>query len=431
MTLDRVRLATLADYLAAAAVVSLPWSTSATSILVPLWAVVAILALDKASLRQGSRPLAASLAVALGVLAIAGMLWSEVDWPERLSGVTPFLKLLVVPLLFAQFSRSERAETVLVAFLASASVLLAVSCLLVVFPQIPWPAATPGVPVKDYIIQSAEFVLCCFVLLDRAITAWARSRTTSILFAGAALLFLGDVVFVALSRTSVIVIVVLFVLLGLRHFERRAFAVFVAAGVALAAVTWTASPYLRNRVTHVATELDGAHTSLKETSAGTRLVFWKMSVTTIRDAPLFGHGTGSITEMFARVAAADPTAPTDATNPHNQFLATAIQIGLPGALLLLAMWAAQFRMFLFPGPMAWVGLSAVTQNIVSSTINSHLSDFANGWLYVFGLGIAGGAMLRVQAAARKPAGETTASTGGAAATATPPPALEPAVGPAQ
>jgi hypothetical protein len=48
MTIDRVRLATLADYLAAAAVVSLPWSTSATSILVPLWAVVAILALDKA-----------------------------------------------------------------------------------------------------------------------------------------------------------------------------------------------------------------------------------------------------------------------------------------------------------------------------------------------------------------------------------------------
>jgi len=425
MTLDRVRLATLADYLAAAAVVSLPWSTSATSILVPLWAVVAILALDKASLRHVSPTLAASLAVALAVLAIAGMLWSEAAWPERLSGVTPFLKLLVIPLLFAQFSRSERAETVLVAFLASASVLLAVSCLLVAFPQIPWRAPMAGVPVKDYIIQSAEFVLCCFVLLDRAITAWAWSRTMSMLLAGAALLFLGDVVFVALSRTSVIVIVVLYVLLGLRHFGHRALAVFVAAGVALAAVTWTASPYLRDRVTHVASEIDGSHADPTETSAGARLAFWKMSVTVIRDAPLFGHGTGSIKEMFARVAAADPTAAPNATNPHNQFLATAIQIGLLGAFLLLAMWAAQFRMFLFPGPMAWVGLCAVAQNIVSSAFNSHLSDFSNGWLYVFGLGIAGGAMLRKQAA------ETKASTGSAAATAAPPPALEPAVGPAQ
>jgi O-antigen ligase len=362
--------------------------------------------------------------VALAVLAIAGMMWSEVAWPERFSGVTPFLKLLVVPLLFAQFSRSGRTETVLVAFFASASVLLAVSCLLVVFPQILWPVEMPGVPVKDYIIQSAEFVLCCFVLLDRAITAWARSRTTSMLLAGVALLFLGDVVFVALSRTSVVVIVVLYALLGLRHFERRALAVFVGAGVALAAVTWTASPYLRNRVTHVATELDGSHADPNETSAGARLAFWKMSVTVIRDAPLLGHGTGSIKEMFDRVAAADPTAAKGATTPHNQFLATAIQTGLVGALLMLAMWAAQFRMFLLLGPMAWVGLTAVTQNIVSSLFNSHLSDFSNGWLYVFALGIAGGAVLRKQAGK----GNTQPDV---VATAALSPALEPAIGPAQ
>jgi O-antigen ligase len=275
------------------------------------------------------------------------------------------------------------------------------------------------VPVKDYIIQSAEFVLCCFVLLDRAVTAWARSRTMSLLLAGAALLFLGDVVFVALSRTSVIVIVVLYLLLGLRHFERRTFAMFVAAGVVVAALTWTASPYMRNRVTHVAAELDSSHTNLNQTSAGIRLVFWKMSVDVIREAPLFGHGTGSIKEMFARAAASDPTAAKGATNPHNQFLATAIQTGLLGAVLLLVMWAAQFRMFLVPGPMAWVGLCAVAQNIVSSLFNSHLSDFSNGWLYVFALGIAGGAVLHKQAGISKIQSSSMP-------TAAPSPALEPA-----
>jgi hypothetical protein len=45
MTRDRARLAALADYLAAAAVMSLPWSTSATSILVPLWLVAVALKL--------------------------------------------------------------------------------------------------------------------------------------------------------------------------------------------------------------------------------------------------------------------------------------------------------------------------------------------------------------------------------------------------
>ena len=34
------------------------------------------------------------------------------------------------------------------------------------------------------------------------------------------------------------------------------------------------------------------------------------------------------------------------------------------------------------------------QNVVSSLLNSHLFDFHEGWLYVLGVGIAGGMSLR-------------------------------------
>ena len=86
MTLDRIRLATLADYLAAAVAVSLPWSTSATSILVALWVVAAALTLDRGSLRQvGAMPVAV-FPIALVVLALGGMLWADVAWAERLNG---------------------------------------------------------------------------------------------------------------------------------------------------------------------------------------------------------------------------------------------------------------------------------------------------------------------------------------------------------
>jgi hypothetical protein len=73
--------------------------------------------------------------------------------------------------------------------------------------------------------------------------------------------------------------------------------------------------------------------------------------------------------------------------------------------------------------MAWVGLSAVAQNFVSSLFNSHLSDFSNGWLYVFAVGVAGGAMLRKQAGMSKMRTEEHS-------TAAPSPGLEPAIGPA-
>jgi hypothetical protein len=36
----------------------------------------------------------------------------------------------------------------------------------------------------------------------------------------------------------------------------------------------------------------------------------------------------------------------------------------------------------------------VVQNIFTSLFNSHLFDFNEGWIYVLGVGIAGGMMLR-------------------------------------
>jgi O-antigen ligase len=396
MTLDRVRLAAFADYLAAAVVISLPWSTSATSILVALWVVAVALTLDSRSLQQVGVMPAATLPIALTALAVAGMLWADVAWPERLSGVAPFLKLLAIPILFIQFSRAGGGEKMLAAFFASACALLALSWLLALVPQFPWPAKWSkwyGVPVKDYIIQSGVFALCSVALLDRAVAVWGKSRARSVLLAGAAFLFIGNIVFIALSRTSLVVIIGLFALLGIRHFERRALAAFVAAGLALAVIAWSTSPYLRLRVTHIASELD-SRVNANETSAGQRVGFWKMSLNIVREAPLFGHGTGSTQAMFAHSAAADPTAPVGATNPHNQVLATAIPLGLFGVALLLAMWITHLQMFLHPGHAAWIGLSVVAQNCIGSLFNSHLFDFTQGWLYTFGVGIAGGIMLR-------------------------------------
>ena len=40
---------------------------------------------------------------------------------------------------------------------------------------------------------------------------------------------------------------------------------------------------------------------------------------------------------------------------------------------------------------------AVVQNIASSLLNSHLFDFHEGWMYVLGVGVAGGLMLKCRA----------------------------------
>ena len=99
---------------------------------------------------------------------------------------------------------------------------------------------------------------------------------------------------------------------------------------------------------------------------------------------------GSIAEEF-RHSGASATA---TVNPHNQTFAVAIQLGIVGATALWAMWIAHLALFRGQSVIAWLGLVVAVENILSSTVHSHLFDFNSGWLYVFGIGVLGGTMLR-------------------------------------
>ena len=63
-----------------------------------------------------------------------------------------------------------------------------------------------------------------------------------------------------------------------------------------------------------------------------------------------------------------------------------------GTFVLYAMWFFHYRLFRAEGVVAWFGLAVVVQNVLSSLLNSHLFDFHEGWLYVLGVGVAGGVL---------------------------------------
>ena len=83
-------------------------------------------------------------------------------------------------------------------------------------------------------------------------------------------------------------------------------------------------------------------------------------------------------------------------NPHNQTLNVAVQWGSIGVVLLYAMWLSHLLLFRGEGLVAWIGLMVVLQNFFSSLFNSHLFDFHEGWMYVLGVGVAGGMILRAK-----------------------------------
>ena len=71
------RLGQIADGLATAVAVSLPWSTSATAVLIVLWLIALVPTLDVGSVRRELFSAAGGLPVLLWVLAAVGMLWAD------------------------------------------------------------------------------------------------------------------------------------------------------------------------------------------------------------------------------------------------------------------------------------------------------------------------------------------------------------------
>lgn len=397
----RTRIERMAEILAGCTAAAVPWSTSITSILAVCWLVALLPTLDFAEIRRSNWPAAALLPIAIVALAVIGLLWAvDVSWKERLGGLTPYAKLLAIPLLMWQFSRREGGERLLWMFLASACVLLAASLFMASTAQwMKYPRAF-GIPVRDYISQSGIFTLCFFALIERAVAAWEQSRLRAGLYGLLACLFMADILFIALARTTLIVIAVLFLIFGLVHLKRKGLLTLAAAVIVLAALSWSSSDYLRKRITSVTHEIE-TFTPTHDTSSGARLEFWKTSLEIIRTAPVIGHGTGSIRTMFARETGQDVNAPGVASNPHNQILAVAIPWGIAGVALLLLMWASHLRMFLTRDFAGWIGLSIVVQNIVSSLFNSHITDFTQGWLYAIGVGTVGGMVWRNRLMARQ------------------------------
>ncbi len=420
MTLDMRSLQKAADWLAVAVVVSLPWSTSASVILIVLWLVAVLPTLAVADVRRELLTAAGGLPVLLWVLAAAGMLWADVPWAERIDGLGGFHRLLAIPLLLAQFRRSQYGPCACYGFLVSATVLLALSSLLTLLPSrtldhVPLfgaHAKAYGVPVKDYILQSGIFLICAFGLIGVACERWreARWRTIAALLCLAAC-FLANIAFVATSRTTVVVAPLLAVVLGYRYSGGRGAVLAGIVAAALTAVALNASPYFHVRVMHSFTELRTYENSDAANSTGLHMEYLKKSAAIVEAAPIIGHGTGSIAEQFRLMASGDAgSASAIATvNPHNQIFAVAIELGAVGAAVLLAMWGAHGLLFRGAGLMASIGTIIVVQNFLSSLVNSHLFDFGQGWIYVFGVGIVGGTVLRD--AQRPPAVPPVASPG--------------------
>jgi O-antigen ligase len=393
---DPAAWSTTTDIFVVLIALSLPWSTSLVGIFVVALLVTMGPFLDvKAFLRSLKRPICV-LPIALFALAAVGMLWSDAPWGARLYAVSPTAKLLVLPALFYHFERSGRGLQVFIAFLISCTVLLAMSWIVAFDPALSLKSgATYGVPVKNYIDQSQEFALCALTLAYPIVMLLRANRTLlAVLLIAVSLSFVVNMAFVVVSRTALVTMPVLLAVFALLHLKWRSVAIILCATAVLAGLAWETSPELRRIGGTFSRDYQLYEEQNVPTSLGLRLEFWQKSLRFFAEAPIFGHGTGSTRGLFEHAAIDHSGAAGEVVgNPHNQTLNVAVQWGIVGIIVLYAVWWLHLSLFRGEGLIAWIGLMVVTQNIFTSLFNSHIFDFHEGWMYVIGVGVAGGTLL--------------------------------------
>lgn len=403
---DPVAWAKTTDIVAALIAFALPWSTSAVGIFAVVWLIAVLPTLDLGALLQSLKRPICALPIALFVLASAGTLWSDATWGARSYALSPAAKLLVLPLLLYHFERSSRGMWVFAAFLVSCALLMIVSWLVLLDPSLSLKHGDVerGIFVKNYIDQSQEFALCAVVLAYPVyMLVRARKPWQALLLAAIAVSFIVNMAFVVVSRTALVTMPIMLAVFAMMHLKWRTNLILFSGAIGLAGLAWMASPQLQATTERFARDYYYYKTLNQPTSVGVRLEFYRKSLHFFFEAPLIGHGTGSTRGLFEEAATGPAVLAAGQVigNPHNQTLNVAVQWGSLGVVILYAMWLWHLLLFRGEGLVAWIGLMVVLQNFFSSLFNSHLFDFHEGWMYVLGVGVAGGMALRAKAAARR------------------------------
>jgi O-antigen ligase len=408
------------DWLAGLIAVLLPWSTTGVGIAAVLWLIALVPTIEPKALWQSLKRPVSALPLAFVALVVIGLLWSDAPWHDKSHQLGQASKLLLLPLLIYHFERSSRGLWVFVAFLVSC-LLVAIASVVAIDPALSLKqlfstrgsfTPTAGVAVRNYIDQGQEFSLCAVALAYPAVTSLRDGRTgRGLLLAAIALALVANLFFVVTSRTALVTMPIMLAIFLLLHVRWQIAIAALCALALLAGGAWLTSSHMRITVNKFFVDYQGTSVQNNETGMGSRLIYWGKSLKFFADAPVLGHGTGSTRTEFEKVRGDGVGARgMVVSDPHNQTLNVAIQWGALGVILLWAMWIAHLLLFRGEGLASWIGFLVVIQNVLTSVLNSHLFDFTEGWIYVLGVGIAGGMALaeKVSPRAAAPGGSVSA-----------------------
>lgn len=209
------------------------------------------------------------------------------------------------------------------------------------------------------------------------------------LWTAVALLTAVLLIFVGRGRTGQLSVLAAYGLVALMHLPRRwKIAGFVAAGLCFGAMI-ALSGHMQERFALAIQEAKTFQQDGDSTSIGARLKAWQLSLDLIEQRPITGHGVGNYRPLaYEHFSGSSICELGVCEQPHNQFLMTAVETGLPGMLALLIFLAAPLvRGRGSPSEHEALVPAFIAIVVITAMFDSALSIRAEGYFTVTVLGL--------------------------------------------
>jgi O-antigen ligase len=375
------------------AAASLPFSTAGTNLAMAIAVVAWALAWQwRATARAIAGEPAAWLGWALFAALLLGTAWSLVPPAEAFSALNKYRELLLFGIVMYLFAEARWRRRLLWAAFVSAALLLALSWVafsgLLKLNPLDFAASQGAVLKKSSITHSFMMGLLCFAAAFAALrsSGWRRWA-----LAGIAALAALNVLVAIQSRTGYLVLASLAICFAASRWSWKGTGVAFLLSLAALAAAYQWAPAFQARIDQAGEENLQYETAQAETSIVLRRHYLKRSLEALQERPLAGAGTGAWGEVFYQATAADPAYlhNREYKHPHNEYLNLAVQLGIGGAALLVALFAVAFRRAaLLPVPAAQLARGVVVAFAVGCLFNDFIYDTTEGHLWA----VLGGAL---------------------------------------
>jgi O-antigen ligase len=376
---------------------SIPLSTSfseiTTGLFMASWLLSGSLTLKWALIRRHH---VALLSLALFALLGLGMTWSSASWPGAARCLLKYRELVYLPMFVVVFQNSRLRTLATRAYMIAAVVLMGLSYFEWIAGVDYGNASAPNefVVAKDRIIHG--LLMAFLVYLAAVELSAATAEAFSIgrfrvpkrwVCAAVIALAVCNIVFLVKGRTGHLLLGVLTTLFLWEHLGKRGVVIagVLFAGVLVGSVTFLT--VIRERVDQTIIQLQNQFGAERKHSPDPRLEFYENTVALIRRHPWLGTGTGSFRAEYARlVANTDDRATSD---PHNEYLHLASQVGLAGPALFIALLTIQWLATKsLPTTERSIGRGIVLTIAVGSLFNSLILSVTGGLIYSYFSGLA-------------------------------------------